>query len=776
MKVLLKRYGWLSFIAFILVLECATPQELINKASQTIEQEMQASGSASIDDFGIYLFDKLPLPAQLDESLRNLVFTNGKLNKNIKGLYNGFQVLGDAKIFNTPAKISILYGEQQLGKVGASCTITFPDNWQYAQLDRNLAFLDKLTLAKPRLIISTIGYSDSDLGLFIPMGLNVIAGVDFVGALAPLKQFVDFLKKLPGVKLEDVGKIYLRGNLPAGSPTGATFAVVLPVSFGVDFKDLYEKKKISVWPKPIESIEIDGFSVAVTPTLSFSIASAMNLGLSTRKDPLRFEGDVTLAKSKVGIGGNLDETIELFKGLKIGNLGLELASDVGVAALTGIPISGIGLRGETEIGTGKDMATIKVAGKIEISTTNISELVFAGEAENVGIRALTSMISAVANKKIDIPKELDFIKLYKGKIYIVPGLGATIAGKAYEPGLHLSAMMKLFGILGEMSFYVDNKEIGLIGHGRLQPINKPFLKITRSNLSKIKPLTPTDIAADPYAAIYQMGPKIDLDFRPLKKIFNFSIDGSIIIPGIVNKNTLLLIGADKIHARFVEKLWGFLKSDITFSLDPKAPDDFVLSLLATQDLNLFLQKVQEGILKLRDAAHKEFNAAKIKLDQAKKDFSSDVQQEYNRVTELLGRRKVERDRLRKRCKEDKVVGICMFKLPAAEIEVETIEKIYRDFILKHGSKIVKTLGPELISELITGLTKATQKLAESSAVLAKVGDIAIIKSIKGIVRGRDLKAGKLPHVTVTFKNGTTASVQLDGKKIITDIINAIKKI
>jgi hypothetical protein len=769
--------GWLSFIVFFSS-ECATPQEIIQQASQAIEQEIQSSRSASIDDFGVYLFDKLSLPKKLDDILRKLILTDGKLNKNIKGLYDGFQVLGNAKIFNTPVKISILYGEQQLGKIGASCTITFPDQWQYAQLDRNLAFLDKLTLAQPRLIISTVEYDDPDLELKIPMGLNVLAGVDFVGALEPLQQFIDLIKKLPGIKLDDLGKIFLRGNLPFGSPTGATFAVILPIKFGVDFKDLHDKKKLPIWPKPIESVEIDGFSVVVKPTLSFNLASAINVALSTKPDPLTFKGKVSLSKSKVSISGKLDSTIELFKGLKIGDLALELFSDVGVVALTGVPFSGIGLRGVSKIGTGKDMATIDVAGKLDVSTTSMSEFILAGEIDNIGIRALTSMVADIANTKIVIPKELDFIKLQKGKIYIVPGFDANIEGKLYEPGLHLSAMMKLFGIMGEMSFYVDKEEMGLKGHGRLQPINTSVLKITRSNLkgSKEKILSPEDIVANPYAAIYHMGPKIDLDFRPFKKIFNFTIDGAVVVPGLVNKKTLLHIGDDAIHAHFVEKLWGFLESDIQLTIDPKKPDDFVLSLRGAQDLNLLLQKVQKAILKFRDAAHQEFEKAKKIMNKAKNDFSSDVQQEYNRINELLGRRKAERDRLRKRCNVDKVVGICLFKLPTAEIEVEAIEKVYKDFILKHGSKVVKTLGPDMVNQLISGLTKATQKLSEWSVVLTKVGDIAIIKSIKGIIRGRDLKQGKLPHVTVTFKNGTTASVQLDGKKIITDIINAIKKI
>ena len=756
---LFKYYGLLSFLAFAITLECETPQELINKASAKIEQEIQKSGSVSIDDFGTYLFDKLPLPGSLDKALRKLVFKNGKLNKNITALYDGFQVLGDAKIFNTPAKISILYGKEGVGTTGASCTITFPDNWNYAQLDKKLAFLDKLTLLKPRITISTTKYDDPETNQEVPKGLSIIADVDLVGLLAPIGKVFNLIKKLPGVQLQDAEKIYLRGHLPAGLPTGANFTIILPVKFGVDFKELHRQKKLPMWPKPIESIEVDGFSVSVTPTLSFSMDSAMNLELSTRKEPLEFSGGVEIERTTVSIDGALNSTVEFFKGLKLSNLGLELAADAAITATTGIPISGLGFRGEAEIGIGKDMASVEVAAKLILSTSAIPKFALIGIANNVTIRALTSMVGAVAKKNIVVPKELDFLKLHHGKVYIIPGFSVKVAGKSYEPGFHLSAFMSLLGVQGEMAFYFDKETVGLTGLGRLGNIDVKVLKLTGPGLDG-KYNTKDD------------GPIVTLDFRPLKKIFNFSIDGIVEIPNIVRKAIKLKIGVDGVTANFTEKMWGLFETEFELTFGLSKPKEFRLYLRAEHQFGNLMKKLREAVVKRRAKVREDMDKLKNSMDRAKRGFEGDVDQEIERVNGDIAILKKERARLKKKMKRYPTLRV---KLWGVEVAIQGAIA-YRDGLVKGGSKVAIALGPDLVKGLANGIKAFEGLFEELEKVLDKITGVIIVKRVEGLIRGDDIKAGKLPKVIVTFENNKQVIMQLDSKRFIKDLIEVIKKI
>ena len=63
-----------------------------------------------------------------------------------------------------------------------------------------------------------------------------------------------------------------------------------------------------------------------------------------------------------------------------------------------------------------------------------------------------------------------------------------------------------------------------------------------------------------------------------------------------------------------------------------------------------------------------------------------------------------------------------------------------------------------------------------SEVLDKITGVIIVKRVEGLIRGDDIKAGKLPKVIVTFENNKQVIMQLDSKRFIKDLIEVIKKI
>ena len=377
--------------------------------------------------------------------------------------------------FNTfTTKATGIVIEDYQNKPQFSLAIELPDFYKLSTLLPQLKALDRLSLPKGKLILSTFEYTDLDMFQIKP-GLNFESQLDLSG---PLEIFGNLMKKANETKAIIVRAEPIRfGGIIHKDISRTELSGVIPIQLGVDFSAI---PKI---PKPITSIfkefTTDEFVFTMKPPPASPLLSAevgVRLILGTQDAPIRLSLRGSIEEGSFSLGSRMRNMLDL-KIIALGNAGIQLDFDsqvLPIALSMGIPFTGLGVYGQIDLGTAGDKRiSLNVTRGARLTKNKGLQVVSEVEGKNIQFANLIYLFTKVL-AKAKIGTEVPLDKIPSMTIHQVRGYFNTddtyIAGKYYSAGFGLSLDAELFDKKFGLGFDIAYKQKQASGRGYLPPI------------------------------------------------------------------------------------------------------------------------------------------------------------------------------------------------------------------------------------------------------------------------------------------------------------------
>lgn len=708
---------------------------------------------------------KIPIPDAAGKVFnKSVAMRNMKIIKGPSGVRTGLGFTGTMSFNKFAVQATVYVMEDQAKKMQYSLIMELPEHYKISSMFPSFKKLDKLSLPKGSFVLSTTSYS-APAGFSVKPGFNFIATLDLTGPLSILNRIKDQAKKLKSVIVRSE-PIFFRGVIPRDIKK-VEFSATIPMHIGIDFT------KIAKMPKSIKNIfkEIttDDFVFAVTaPQLKFTVEGGVRIVLATQRDPIRLSMFGIIEPASVSLGMRMRNMLEL-KWFALGNAGIQLDFDealLPVAAVFGIPFTGIGLNGQVDIGkAGEARAILNLAAGVRVASTHIPDIVFDAEAKNIRFANIINLASKIAVKtkiaKREIPVgNLPTINIERLRGYL--SLEDTrIAQKEYPAGFALEVdtliMKKRAGFsidfrhtAGTVSGdgYVSNLDVTIKGKKIFTLTGPPFTTKAGKTVE---------------------GPHIIFDFdvkHPTKGMFG--VDGIFEVPavGLTQKTHFLWRGLS-MEAAFETVYAGFA---VLFEANINLGEKDVKK--KWQEMRLKFGFKGDFAKFLSEQAKPAIDSLKTEASDKLERLNAEIKHLSNKI-ETLGKESVDKEitRVKGKIKDLEAKVALLEKTLAKEKERREkrkirrairkakidigLKKTYLNALLKPGGKVVKGVSKAVAAATKTlsnakllkkGVEKTLGGFSKMVGALAKGAQIFQIKEAIGEFNADEAAAGKLPKL------------------------------
>ncbi len=459
-------------------------------AIRGILSEMQRDSDKLIGDIVGDFLTEIPIPDvgtklfNQNLAIRNISFVKAPFGVDVR---TGIGFTGTMYFNNIAVQATMFVVIDTNRKKQYSLAIALPDHYKISSMFPQFRKLDELSLPKAKFVVSSFDYYDPD-GHSIKKGFNFISQLELKGPLKILNDLKDKAKSLKSIVVR-AEPILFQGVIPKNIQK-AEFSAKLPIYFGINFT------KIPRMPKMIKSVfnelTTDDLELALTvyPKVSFTIETGVRLVLGTQKESIRLSGLGIIEPTSFSLGMRMRNMLQL-RWLALGNAGIQLDWDEGlmpVAAMLGIPFTGIGVNGQVDVGKeGDSRAVFNMSGGARVSSSGFPDLVFDVDAQNIRFADLIRLFIKTATKVKIAPDVIQKSRLPAMSIERVRGFLALedtkIAGKIYEAGFALDVEAHFFNRRAGFSFDLKHTAARVSGSGYVSNIDfnikgKPIFKLT----------------------------------------------------------------------------------------------------------------------------------------------------------------------------------------------------------------------------------------------------------------------------------------------------------
>lgn len=473
-------------------------------------------------------------------------------------------------------RLSIYLIQDIYGDFKFTYIVELPEQYKVTDLFPSLKMFDSFKFPKAKFIIANFNGSDND-GFYFQKGFNFGAVWDiFSGPFAVLNELKSKAKGLDSLVFENK-PVTLSGVIPL-NPLKSEFNATLPLRIGLDLR------KVSAIPKTISDVlnrittnditldvapvsallvkDQKGAQVAVERRLPIKVGEAasddtfkakevasyslgfkivgewgIRLELSTQPNPMEINSRVVLIpisskhpQGMITASLLLKNMLEL-KWLAIGNAALSFDFDgalIAAAAAVGIPFTGIGIRGEIDLGLeGETRAKFKTAGGFRVSASEVPlDVVLDLTAENIRLANIVHYASELAQKAKLVSQPVSLERIPVMTLHKAWGYCAfkdtTIAGVPYKAGIALQLETEFFKHKAGFKIHMDDK-YKLSGWGYMPAVDwqikgQRVVKLTGLSPDKGPRLAFSFDPADPYKGSYAIEsklviPALDIDSK-----------------------------------------------------------------------------------------------------------------------------------------------------------------------------------------------------------------------------------------------------------------------
>lgn len=490
----------------------------------------------------------------------------------------GLGFSGLMKLNQFEVRLSVYLIKDIYGDFKFSYIVELPAQYKVTNLFPSLKMFDSFKFPQAKFIIANFDGSDKD-GYYFKKGFNFAAIWDiFSGPFAILNELKSKAKMLDSLVFENK-PVVLSGVIPF-DPLKSQFNATIPLRIGLDLR------KISAIPKtisdllnrittndilfdvmPVSPLAVKGGATGETAprelplyvgqkkedsdeyiatktasiNLGFQIAGewGLRLELSTQPDPLKLNARVVLIPVSIKHPQGMITASVLLKNmlelqwLSIGNAALSFDFDgalIAAAAAVGLPFTGIGIRGEIDLGLpGETRAKFKTAGGFRVSATETPlDVVLNLSAENIRLVNIVNYASELAHKAKLISQPVPLERIPVMTLHKAWGYCAfkdtTIAGASYKAGIGLQLETEFFQHKAGFKIHMDNN-YKLAGWGYMPAID---WQIKGQRVVKL-----TGLTAD-------KGPRLAFNFDPADPYKgSYSIESKLVIPALSLDNKVL---------------------------------------------------------------------------------------------------------------------------------------------------------------------------------------------------------------------------------------------
>ncbi len=262
-----------------------------------------------------------------------------------------------------------------------------------------------------------------------------------------------------------------------------------------------------------------------------TVETGLRIVLGTQREPIRLNVQgIVIPVSKdhpqgfFGIGGSMKGMLQL-KWLALGNAGLDFDFDgalMPAAAAFGIPFTGMGIRGQLDLGKqGPARATLKLGGGFRVAASTLPDIVFDVSGENIQLGTLIEYgMKKAAEAKI-LKNPIPAGRIPTMTLHHISGYCAvndtTIAGKLYRAGLGLQVETQLFDHKAGIRLFMNDK-FKFSGWGYMPAID---LKVKGHDVFRL------------YGITADKGPHLEFNFDPQNPAKGrFGVQGTVHIPAL----------------------------------------------------------------------------------------------------------------------------------------------------------------------------------------------------------------------------------------------------
>lgn len=543
------------------------------------------------------------LPKSLEKSVMSMSMTNCRFTNKHPSFPIGFAITGDTSINGKPATAHLYFiAKQNESTYNTMLELIFGPTTKIADLVVELDQLSSSIRTSPlRAVFASASYTDSLTGIPIPKGFNILMSVSMDSPIFDqVKQFLSYMGKF--IQVSNLGELnaqlYVAPLVIVGAiPTRLLIGV--PLTFTLDLAQMHEDGQYPFPPAIIESIRFKDTFIFVEPfKMQVGMSSTIAVDLTTEPEPLPFTGIVKFGPGLVSLGAAMDAKWTPIDWLPIqfSQLGIQIDWDLTAAPimLSGIPFTGLGLRGKTMLGTGPDAIALEAATMVSAHPGQVMtlgypvEAGFFAHANQLNLASIASVFAQIArvnNANVSFLRDIP-LALSNVTIALVPTtMSIASLNKAYGKGIAIEGDFLLGLVRGGIHFELRPFPPELTAQGWLSPINTPIFKLTGSATNG--------------------GPFIDIGVSLIDKP-HFYMDGTLAIPPLQLSETVH-IEADTQNKAFIadlkSKLFGLITTRFTIVMpfsDMKNFDiNFDLDIIQFDDLiegitNEFTKLIKSG--------------------------------------------------------------------------------------------------------------------------------------------------------------------------------------
>ncbi len=684
-------------------------------------------------------------------------------------------ISGSVSFYGNEVSAQLILSDKS-NSLGMAVCLKLPDSWKFSQSYPLLNKLDSLSILSPTLAYSNMEFFEEDFKVVIGVGLSFISKINLTGPLADLKQFME--KSGKDIVVGD-GAIILKGII-ASNFSDSNFSISLPLNIGVDYMQQYRNGTIKSEPNIISKIMTSNLEIKITPKdLKFETSAGIYVWTTTQDNPLEFRGGFSFSAGDMTFYGAMNGIYENAFGLSwlsIGNLGVQV--QVNAAGITGA-----GFRGITSFGTGSNKTTVDIAASLAIKTIEAPDFILSTTIDRINFTGIVELFSKAINKPV--PSNMTSVVLSNLQLYIVPKT-ATIAGKLYAQGFIAKGQLEIDSFKGGLGIEVQTSQNRLAAEGWLSKIDTPYVKLYGSG---------------PYD-----GSIVTFDISPVSQ--TAKVSGNLEIPALgMAQFTELDLTDQAITGSFSSKLFNAINSTLKVTIPFRNFDDFYISYEFQNDVMQAVKSDIRGHLaQARDVAKKQLDElsrdilaiqGKINVykDRLEQDVNSKIREYENSIrvkkSELMA---LERstNKAALECEEKAKSGkfwqkefwqgvracfettgkVIQTQAKQLEVEIQQLNIKMQNLRQTVGQQLFNSIN-DLTGQLanLESLKKVPEKVATGLTRIVDYTPALYIKRIYGQISGQELKAGKMPLVSIdvdvdlfgTVKTHSMNNLQFDFK-------------
>ncbi len=322
-------------------------------------------------------------------------------------------------------------------KMAVSVALELPGVVRLSDFIKGFTSFDRIKFKNSTLAFSSAGYKDETLG--VTLGEKQFT---FISRISFAEQEVDDFNNLQTLMKKT-------GNSLIQYVDIKTVIASDPLKTKISFAVPFNLQKTYAPGSSITKIAADTLNIDIEPgKVAFDISMGMAMYLATQKLPLMFRMGGKLSKTELKVYGLMDGMYDPAFGvdwLALGNFGVELDFNFALMS-TGIPISGIGFRGDMGFGESNDRMLIGLAAKVDISSNSIPDIGLEANINEIDLGLLLSVLKKKTGKSKNTG-DTPVIKFEDLNIKVMP-TDVEIAGKEYKKGLEAKGYLDIAGIKG----------------------------------------------------------------------------------------------------------------------------------------------------------------------------------------------------------------------------------------------------------------------------------------------------------------------------------------